>query len=183
MVRQPGRIQPAVVRQFTEHVDLTPTLLDLLDAPPLPAQHGQTLRPYLEGKPASAPRRHIVSEYLENEEVFVRTERWKLIHGSGHRRRDDGYVTDQPTPGRYTNLFDLRADPGEFRNVAAKNSAVVTELQQVALNRFRATHPEAASEPSQSGREDLLDFYLRPRDAASAVNSASVSGFNNTQKP
>jgi choline-sulfatase len=183
MVRQPGRFQPAVVRQFTEHLDLGPTLLDLLDAPPLPVQHGLTLKPYLEGKPAPAPRAHVVSEYLENEEVFVRTERWKLIHGSGHRRRDDGYVTDQPTPGRYTKLFDLRADPGEFRNVAAENSTVVTQLRQVALDRFRATHPEAASEPSQTGREDLLDFYLRPRDAVSAANSASVSGFSRTQKP
>lgn len=183
LIRQPGRIKPGVVRQITEHVDVAPTLLELLDAPPLPVQHGRSLRAHLEGKPASVEPGHVVSEYLENEEVFVRTERWKFVYGSGSRRREDGYVTDQPKPGRYTKLFDLEADPGEFRNVAAQNVGMVTQLQQLALARFRGTHPEASGEPSQSGREDLLDFYLRPRDAAPPANSASVSGFNNTQKP
>lgn len=168
LLRHPGRIRPGVIRQFTEHIDLAPTLLDLLDAPALPVQHGHSLRPYLEAKPPRSPRRQIVSEYLENEEVFVRTERWKLIHGTGRRRRDDGYVTHQPTPGRYAKLFDLASDPGEFQDLAARHAAVVAELQQVAVDRFRSTHPDAPSEPSQGGRDELLDFYLRPRDAAPA---------------
>jgi choline-sulfatase len=160
----PGRIRTGVSRDLTEHLDLAPTILDLLGAPPLPVRHGQSLRPYLEGKRHPSPRRHIVSEYLENEEVFVRTDRWKLIHSSGRRRRQDGYETDNPTPGRTVRLFDLSKDPGEFTDVAARNPKVVAELQQVALERFRQTHPEADREPSGADREAALEFYLPPRD-------------------
>ncbi|MBI4893854.1 MAG: sulfatase-like hydrolase/transferase [Acidobacteria bacterium] len=168
MIRWPGQVTPGVVRDFTEHLDLGPALLDMLEAPPLPVQQGQSLRPYLEGRRPERPRTHIVSEYLENEEVFVRTSQWKLQYGSGRRKRTDGYVTDQPTPGRTVKLFHLGKDPGEFVNEAGRYPKEVAELQKVALARFRTTHPDAAHEPSQGSVEDLLDFYLPPRDAKSA---------------
>lgn len=168
MVRWPGRFGPGVVREFTEHVDLAPTLAELLGAPGFAAAQGEVLRPYLEGRRAAKPRTHVVSEYLENEEVFVRTSKWKLMYGSGRRKRNDGYVTDNPTPGRTVRLYDLERDAGEFRNVAASRPKEVRELEKVALDRFRATHPEAGGEPSQAGVEEALDFYLRPRDAKRA---------------
>jgi choline-sulfatase len=157
ILSRPGHIEPGVVRHFTEHIDLGPTLLQMLDAPALPLQHGQAL---------TKARDLIFSEYLENEEVFVRTERWKLIFGSGKRTREDGYVTQTPQPGRYVRLFDLQSDPGEYNDVSGKNPGVVKQLGNVALERFRATHPESASEPSQAGWESALEFYLRPRDNA-----------------
>ncbi|NWF84640.1 MAG: sulfatase-like hydrolase/transferase [Bryobacteraceae bacterium] len=162
----PGRIRAGVVKDLTEHLDLAPTILELLDAPALAMQHGQSLAPYLAGKRPAKPRSHIVSEYLENEEVFVRTNRWKLIHSTGKRERLDGYKTDNPTPGRYTKLYDLEKDPGEFTDVSGANPKVVAELQQVALDRFRATHPERDHEPSRSGAVAALEFYLPPRDNA-----------------
>lgn len=166
ILSQPGRIRPGVVNDFTEHLDLAPTLLELLDAPPLSVRHGQSLAPYFSGKRPAKPRTHIVSEYLENEEVFVRTNRWKLIHSTGKRVREDGYKTDNPTPGRYTKLYDLAKDPGEFSDVSAANPKVVADLQKTILDRFRETHPEREKEPSQSGVIGALEFYLPPRDGA-----------------
>ncbi len=165
IVRWPGRIEPRGVTDFTEHVDLGPALLEMLDAPPLEIQHGRSLAGYLRGRAPEKPRDHIVSEYLENEEIFVRTPKWKFLYCTGRRSRQDGYATQHPTPGRYVRLFDLEKDPGEFRNVAPENGPVVRELERIALERMRATHPEAGAEPSQGSAEDLLDFYLRPRDA------------------
>lgn len=162
----PGRIGTGVVKDFTEHLDLGPTILELLDAPRLAVQHGQSLAPYLAGKRPEKPRAHIISEYLENEEVFVRTNRWKMIHSTGKRVRLDGYKTDNPAPGRYTKLYDLSKDPGEFTDVSAAHPKVVAELQQIALDRFRATHPERDKEPSQAGAIAALEFYLPPRDNA-----------------
>ncbi len=164
LMRMPGRVRPREVRDLTEMVDIAPTILDVLGAAPLPVQHGQSLRPYLEGRRPSAPRQHIVSEYPENEEVYVRTERWKLIHGSGKRARRDGLQTANPTPGRYSLLFDLKADPQEHRNVAAKHPKVVQDLQQKALRRFRSWHPDRANEPAGLALADALEFYLPPRD-------------------
>lgn len=165
MFRWPGRVKRGVVRDFTESVDVPPTILDLLGAQKLPVQHGQSLRAYVEGRRVARPRVSVFSEYLENEEAYVRTGRWKLIHCSGRRERTDGYKTDNPKPGRRVQLYDLQRDPGEFRNVTAENREVVKKLSAEMLRRFRATHPEAEMEPAGMVSEDAIEWYLRPRDA------------------
>lgn len=163
IVRWPGHVRSGVVNELTEHIDVAPTILDLMGLDALPVQHGSSLRGYLEGK-KTQPRGHVFSQYLENEEVFLRTDRWKYVFCSGKRKRTDGYETDQPTPGRYQRLYDLKADPGEFVDVAAKNSKVVSEMQDLILKRYRATHPEADREPARASKEEAMEYYVRPRD-------------------
>ncbi|HEV8147879.1 MAG TPA: sulfatase/phosphatase domain-containing protein, partial [Bryobacteraceae bacterium] len=164
LMRWPGRIRRGVVRDLTEHVDVPATIADLLGIEAPEGRHGRSLRPYLEDG-ATAPRDHIFSEYLENEEAYIRTQQWKFIYCSGRRARGDGYITDNPTPGRYVRLYDLKNDPGEFTNVASANGEVVTRMRTLMLDRFRATHPESSGEPRGLSAEESLDWYLRPRDA------------------
>ena len=167
IMRLPGRIKKGnTVTSFTEHIDVAPTIIDLLGLQQLPIQHGQSLRPYLEGSKPTTERDHIFSQYLENEEACVRTNRWKFIQCTGKRKRTDGYETDKPTPGRYIRLYDLQADPGEFTDVAAKHPDAVTMLRGLMLSRYRSTHPEASAEPTGLAPIDAVDFYLRPRDSA-----------------
>lgn len=165
IMRWPGRIRPGVVRDLTEAVDVAPTVLDLLGVEPLPVQHGQSLRPYLEGRRPAKPRDHIFSEYLENEEACVRTNRYKVVFCSGRRERQDGYKTDNPTPGRWLRLYDLEADPGEFHDASKKHPELVARLLNLMLERFRRTHPQAEQEPKGLSPAEALEFYLRPRDA------------------
>jgi choline-sulfatase len=166
IIRWPGRVRRGAIKEMTEHVDVAPTVIDLMGLDALPVHHGQSLRPYLEGRRPSGIRDHIFSQYLENEEVFIRSEKWKYIFCSGKRKRTDGYVTDNPTPGRYFRLYDRKSDAGEFTDVAAKNPAVVREMEELVLRRFRATHPEAASEPPGLDRQGAIEWYVRPRDGA-----------------
>jgi arylsulfatase A-like enzyme len=166
LIRWPGRVKAGVVADFTEHVDLGPAVLEMLGAPALPVMHGQALTPYLRGGRPERPRDHVFLEYQENEEVYVRDARWKFIYGSGKRRRMDGYETDNPTPGRYLRLFDLRSDAGEFRDVAAREGKVVEQMMARALARFRGSHPDAGGEPGGLAAAEALDYYLRPRDNA-----------------
>lgn len=156
IVRHSQSIRPRVVNALTEHVDLSATITDLLGLEALPVQHGRSLRPLMEGGRRGG-RDHIFSEYLENEEAYIRSERWKFVYCTGRRARTDGYITDNPTPGPYALLYDLERDPGEFHNVAAEHADVVTEMKGWMLERFRSTHPEGAA--------GSLDSYLRPRDA------------------
>lgn len=166
LVRLPGRVPAGkVVEQLTESADITPTILGLLGVRPLPVMHGRSLAGYF-GKEPPPERDHIFSEYLHNEEVAIRTRRWKLIYCSGRRKRDDGYETDNPTPGRYTRLYDLQADPGEFTDLSSRQPDVVEGLLDLALRRFRQTHPEARSEPVGLTTEEALDWYLRPRESS-----------------
>lgn len=164
IMRYPGRIRQGVVQDFTEHIDTAPTILDILNVDPLPVQHGRSLKAYAEGRKFDAPRDHIFSQYLENEEVFIRTKKWKFIFCSGKRARGDGYDIDTPTPGRYVRLYDLERDPGEFTDVAKRNPKIVEQMENLVLERSRKTHPDAEKEPQRLGREEAVEYYVRPRD-------------------
>lgn len=157
-------IRTGTVYDFTEHVDTAPAILDVLGVDPLPVRHGRSLRPYLEGGRMPGARDHIFSEYLENEEAYVRTKKWKFIFCSGKRKRGDGYETENPTPGRYVRLYDLEQDPGEFTDVSSRHPNVVRHLEELMLERFRKTHPDAEKEPARLSREEAIEYYVRPRD-------------------
>jgi arylsulfatase A-like enzyme len=157
-----------VVADLTEHVDVSATICDMMGLDPLAVMHGHTLRPYLEGRRMDNRRDHIFSEYLENEEAFIRTPEWKYVLCSGRRERTDGYKTDNPTPGRYRRLYDLKNDPGEFTDVAAKHPEMVEKLENLMLQRFRSTHPDREKEPQRLRRAEAIEFYLAPRDPVAA---------------
>jgi choline-sulfatase len=165
MMRYPGRIRQGVVSDLTEHVDVPATIVDMMGLEPLPVQHGQSLRPYLEGRKMDKPRDHVFSEYLENEEAYIKTKEWKYIFCSGKRARQDGYQTDNPTPGRYKRLYHLTTDPGEFTDVTKAHPELTARFEGLMLERFRATHPDRGKEPAGVSREEAIEFYLRPRDA------------------
>lgn len=165
IMRLPGRIQKGVVNDFTESVDVAPTILEMLGAPALPVAHGRSLKTYLEGGRPAAPRDHIFSEYLENEEACVRTGRYKFVLCTGARKRTDGYITDNPTPGLYMRLYDLEKDPGEFVDIAASEPQTVLHMQKLMLDRFSKTHPEAAKLPKNLDETESIEWFLRPRDA------------------
>jgi choline-sulfatase len=164
--RHPARLRGGrTVRAFTESVDIGPTILEWLEVDPLPASHGRSLVPLLRGS-AARHRDLIFTEYLENEEAAVRTAEWKYTYCTGRRERGDGYKTDNPTPGRYQRLYDLRSDPGEFTNLAGhpQHAATVERLQRALLQRFLDTHPEAGQLPPDLNPDQQLDWFLRPRD-------------------
>ncbi len=164
IVSWPGRVRSGEVRDLTEAVDIAPTVIDLMNLEPLPVMHGRSLRPYLEGR-SPEPRRHpIFSVYLENEEAYLRDTRYNFIFCSGRRARGDGYDTGNPTPGRYRKLYDLETDPGEFTDVSARQPGIADRFEARMLERFRATHPDAAGEPQGLGRAEAIEWYLRPRD-------------------
>ena len=165
IMRWPGRVRKGVVTDFTESVDVPATILDMLGADPLPVQHGRTLRPYLEARRPAQIRDHIFSQYLENEEAFIRTADRKLIVCSGQRKRTDGYLIDNPTPGRYVRLYNLKDDPGEFNDIARKEPETVARLQKLLLERFLKTHPEAEQLPKGLDTIESIEFFLHPRDA------------------
>jgi choline-sulfatase len=165
IMRWPGRVHRGSTQDMTQHIDVPATISDMMNLDPLPVMHGQTLRPYLEKGASDAPQEYIFSEYLDNEEAYIRAPQWKFIFCSGQRKRTDGYETDNPTPGRYRRLFDLENDPGEFTDVSAKNADVVARLEVLMLQRFRDTHPDRGTEPQRLSRAEAIEYYLRPRDA------------------
>ena len=99
-----GRVRDDMVL----NVDLGPTMMDLAGAPIPALAQGRSLKPLL-GRATPPWRTEIFCEELwDNPEIpqseCVRTDRWKYIQ--------------YPKHPEYVELFDLRADPDEKRNLA-----------------------------------------------------------------
>lgn len=150
---------------LVEFVDLVPTLLDLVGAPPMETAQGLSLVPLLDGH-TDRHRGHVFSEFLADNKAMVRTERWKYVFTSGKRDLAQGYATGHPAPGPTHWLYDLRSDRGETRNLAAEPACapIVRNLQRVMLERFRATDPRVGTLPEGLTTEQQLVWFLEPPD-------------------
>jgi len=162
IVRWPGKAKANQVRrELVSTLDLVPTLLDAANARPIAGLPGLSLVPLLRDE-NSRWRRYLYTEFhLHSAHNFypqraVRNERYKLIQNLMPGRVNPGYdftlnrfFADLPaaieaapdhiraayhrmkTPPEY-ELYDLQADPREFRNLAAdaEHAAVLDELKE-----------------------------------------------------
>ncbi len=132
MIRGPGGfVGGKVVEALVSHLDLYPTILEVLGQPRLPWLQGRSLLPLVDNP--SAPHHDAIfteQNYHGPLEALraVRTERYKLVlhlDPIGYRMRHDGPTCqlmesygayDQPTG--HEELFDLYLDPMEACNRA-----------------------------------------------------------------
>jgi arylsulfatase A-like enzyme len=136
-----------------EHVDLVPTVLDLVGVPRGPEEvQGQSLAAALRGGRATAgqdlrravflQRRMydagIVSGFaVKGEKFAVRVGQWKYIEAADERTRE---------------LYDLVADPGETKDVLATDAAVADRLSR-GLAGWRARFDRRARARDDSSTE------------------------------
>jgi arylsulfatase A-like enzyme len=116
--RWPGKLEGGRERQaVTAHIDILPTLIDLcgFKKPAKVVFDGTSLRPLLAGK-CDWPERTLLvhSQRIDHPEKWrkcaVMTDRWRLINGK--------------------ELFDMKADPGQKKDVAGQHAAVAAKLRQ-----------------------------------------------------
>jgi arylsulfatase A-like enzyme len=143
IVHLPGG-SPGVCDAFTEHVDILPTLLDVLQLPAPRQCDGFSLLPWLTGSlPASEALRHWRSS--AHFEFDFRHSQAESALGLGMESaclnviRDEHYkyvhFADLPCL-----LFDLQQDPFELHNIAATSPAIVASYAQQLLSwRLRTT--------------------------------------------
>lgn len=116
LVRWPGHV-PAGARSDLPCMffDVLPTLADLAGATPPPGVDGMSLRPTLFGQRQESDRMLYWEQYSGGFQQAVRWNRWKAI------RRDGAPAVFE--------LYDLAADVGETRNVAAAHPDVVQRIE------------------------------------------------------
>jgi arylsulfatase A-like enzyme/Tfp pilus assembly protein PilF len=107
MLRQPDRL-PAGTRsaRLVSGVDLAPTLLELLEQPPLPGIDGVSFAPAARGQ-AMQPRAPVYAEA----ELSLRAYGWAGLYALRDSRRK--FIR-----GRQLELYDLDSDPDETKNTA-----------------------------------------------------------------
>ena len=104
------------VNMITSYVDVVPTLIDYCDVPsPKGVKFdGVNIRPLIEGKARNWPDRILVTDSqrvrdpIKWRKSSVMTDQWRLVNGK--------------------ELYDIKADPGQKKNIASANSKVVKRL-------------------------------------------------------
>ncbi|MGC8642781.1 MAG: sulfatase/phosphatase domain-containing protein, partial [Isosphaeraceae bacterium] len=154
------------INELVELLDIFPTVCQLLGVPRPSALQGINLVPLMEGKTGARGRDVVFSEYPENEEAMVRSDRFKLIVGSGRRKRRDHLETGRPPTGPYERLFDEVRDPDETTDLSADPAlaALRTQLEETMYRRL--VDSWASPEPIPQGLTHLeaIHWCLAPRD-------------------
>jgi choline-sulfatase len=167
ILRWPGRLPHDVrVSDLVEMVDILPTILHLLRLPAPSGLHGIDLEPLIRRATGARGHEVVFSEYTENEEAMARSERFKLIIGTGRRQRQDGYHTGKPLPGPYERLFDEIGDPGETRDLSAlpQYEGVKSQLLREMYLRMTTTRASLAPIPPGLTLLETIHWCLVPRD-------------------
>lgn len=132
ILRGPGIPVGREVTQLTRHLDLVPTLLELLGLPPLPGAHGRSVVPQIRGQQPDEDR----EVYATARGAFtLQRGRWKVLwrHPMTRERHVKGEVSQV-----VEELYDLETDPAEHRNVAHRHPAVLAELKAALFDRLAA---------------------------------------------
>ena len=132
----------AVVRTPVRHVDVAPTVLDLLGLPPPPEVPGRSLLPLIAGgSPTPA------ASYFEALSSSL-NQGWAPLRGviDGELK----YV-DLPLP----ELYDMAADPAETRNLAAARPGDIERLRAL-LSRLRSGERGVERSPEEASTVEAL---------------------------
>ena len=109
-----------MVEELVQLMDIGPAVLEMAGVEPDPAMEARSILPVLEGR-EWAGRKHVFAEQAKDGNfgynefmTMVRGRRWKLVHFLGS---EEG------------QLFDLENDPGEVRNLWAKEDFAETKRE------------------------------------------------------
>jgi len=160
LVAAPG-IEGRRVAQRVSHVDLAPTLLDLLGIEAPDAMQGRSLRPLLEGRaPAGWPGPSPALAEVDSNITRARALHvgpLKIVTGDPDARVT--LPTEEPLA-----VYDLRADPGELESVHARDPEATARLRRrlEALlewaGRDRGTGPPARLSEETIGQLEALGY-------------------------
>jgi arylsulfatase A-like enzyme len=127
IVRAPGIGRPGqVVSSPVQLIDLVPTLLDLTGLPPNPNAEGKSLRRLLAGeRPGGSRWAYAFTEsgYAQNYQRSITSEHYKLVYVPDAKDR-------RFMKGSELELYDLKADPKETKNVIGELPEVADHLKK-----------------------------------------------------
>jgi uncharacterized sulfatase len=138
IVRWPGHVAAGKTsEQITWFPDMMPTLAELAKVDPsrLPKGDGLSIVPTLLGRPdeQKQPPYLYWEFYEQGTKQAVREGNWKAIR--------------MPMLTGKTELYDLKADPSETKNVAAEHREVVKHMEEL----MAAAHTPPVATPSVKG--------------------------------
>jgi arylsulfatase A len=164
-----------VVEELAAHIDLYPTLLELcgVEAPPGPPIDGVSLVPLLQGRAEGWPDRLLFTHNRRGNDVEPQP-----VRGSVRNRRYRA-VLERPDAWQ---LYDMIADPGQERNIAAEQPAVVGRLAAAYRQWFEdVTRDGFARPPIPVGyaEHDPVEFYAPQAEFTGEIRFFAGQGYSN----
>ncbi|MFN3533354.1 MAG: sulfatase [Candidatus Brocadia sp.] len=153
----PRKLNHRVINKLVQQVDIMPTILDMLGLPVPEGLQGSSLLPLMHGKTLcdSQPAQRnfgkekvfcetILGGYQSTKEMekiklrCIRTKDYKLIYTNipSHALSREGSNSET------YELYDLKRDPKEEKNIAEKRPDIVKELQKELFQWIEATIPK-----------------------------------------
>lgn len=160
------------LESLVQFIDITPTILDILDIEIPDKIQGKSLKPILTGK-KKAVNDYVFAEFLVDNKAMVTDGEWKYVFTTGKRDLGQGYATGYGPSGILHKLYNLEKDPKETTNVAAypENEKILSRLQKKMIEIFEETHPEADQIPADLSIEEQLTWYCEPRDEGAEIEA------------
>jgi arylsulfatase len=150
IMRYPGHLPAGqrVAGLVEAGVDIAPTILALLNLPPLPAAEGRSLVPLIQGQ--EEVHEYVMTEMREAMAVALRTVRYKFI--LDRATSDYEVLAANPTIEGKRALYDLWRDPHEQRDLLGAGTRSDLGDQLAALCQEWLSRKSVQVEP---GREEL----------------------------
>ncbi len=150
---------------LVQFIDVVPTILDILDQPPMPDVQGKSMRYLLETRNARG-NDYVFAEFLEDNKAMVTDGKYKYVYTTGKYDLGQGYATGEGPSGVLHKLYDLQNDPGETVNLAEVPGyeTIMESLQAEMIAIFMDTHPAAGEWVDTLSTGQKLDFFCEPPD-------------------
>jgi hypothetical protein len=162
-----GMPEGLVVKAPVRLVDVAPTLLEAAGLPPLPAADGRALQPLIESR-EDEPRTAYVETFATRYDYG-----WSALQGL---RTDRFKYIRAPRP----ELYDVKQDPGERDDLAARLPEVARELDAQLTKRLARTSPAPTPQAvtlDPEERELLRSLgYVAPEGAPESETGDPISG-------
>lgn len=169
LMRFPGRIPAGASSDaMAMTIDLLPTIAGLTGAE-LPKHHidGRDLWPVFSGQKDAANPHACYAHWYENNQLQAVTSgdgRWKLQLPHGYRTMAGQEPVPGPKPGKYQQrkinapeLYDLKADVSETKDVSAQHPDVMAKMMQFATEaRLKLGDTLTKTEPSELRPPDTV---------------------------
>lgn len=156
LVRYPNAVKAGTVRdEFALNIDLAPTLLELAGVSTPTRMEGSSLVPLLKGEKTEWRKSFLIEYYSDR--VFprvrqmgykaIRNERWKYIHYYELEGMDE--------------LYDLKADPYEMRNIInqPRSVKVVEQMKRELERLLKVTGQTTANQISEAQKNQFINLF------------------------
>ena len=114
-------IPKKIIRDFVRHVDILPTICDVLDFKISKKINGVSLKPLIEGKKFEENIQYLhtmpYEKPHEDDSVGIRTNEYKYFRSSINSEKN-------------IHLYNVQKDPYENHNIAHKNKEIVKKFEE-----------------------------------------------------